>query len=247
VPAVVKHARKVRRFIGVAALVGVLLTAWLGMVVTPPAVFFGNLVRLLYVHPSMAWVAFLAFGVTTLASALYLWRRTRRPEWDLLAAASAEAGVVFTGLTLVTGSIWGRPTWGVWWTWDALLTATAVLFLLYLGYLALRRVPASEERRAVRSAVWALIAFIDVPIVNQSVYWWRTLHQKPSLTVGPTNAVEVHGIMAVALLVSFISFTLVYVWMVWTRFEYARRARALEQRELEGAIAERLASVEAGS
>ncbi len=239
--------RRLRRAIGAAALVGVAATAWLGLVVTPPAEFFGNLVRLLYVHPSMAWVAFLAFGVTTLASALYLWRRTRRPAWDLLAAASAEVGVVFTGLTLVTGSIWGRPTWGVWWTWDALLTATAVLFLLYLGYLALRRVPMSEERRGVRSAVWALIAFVDVPIINQSVYWWRTLHQRPSLSIGPTNAVEVHGIMAVALAVSFVSFTLTWVWMVWVRFDLARRQRALEQLELAHAIAERLESVEAGS
>jgi len=242
-----ERAHVIRRGIGVMALVGVALTAWLGLVVTPPAVFFGNLVRLLYVHPSMAWVAFLAFGVTTLASALYLWRRTRRPEWDMLAAASAEVGVIFTGLTLVTGSIWGRPTWGVWWTWDALLTATAVLFLLYLGYLALRRVPMAEERRARRSAVWALVAFVDVPIINQSVYWWRTLHQRPSLTVGPTNAVEVHGIMAIALLVSFVSFTLVYIWMVWTRFELARRARRLDQAEVAHAVAERLESVEAGS
>ncbi|ACU53302.1 cytochrome c assembly protein [Acidimicrobium ferrooxidans DSM 10331] len=242
-----QRASMVRRVVGLGALAGVALTAWLGLVATPPAEFFGNLVRLLYVHPSMAWVAFLAFGVTTLASALYLWPRTRRPEWDLLAAASAEAGVVFTGLTLVTGSIWGRPTWGVWWTWDALLTATAVLFLLYLGYLALRRIPMDEERRAKRSAIWALIAFIDVPIVNQSVYWWHTLHQRPTLTVGPTNAVEVHGIMAVALAVSFVSFTLVWIWMVWARFDLARRQRVLEEAEVEQALAERLEAVEAGS
>jgi heme exporter protein C len=131
------------RVLGVTALVGVAATVWLGLFVTPPDEFMGNLVRLLYVHPPMAWVAFLAYGVASLASLLYLWPRTRAERFDRLAGASAEVGVVFTGLTLVSGSIWGRPTWGAWWVWDPLLTTTALLFVLYLGYLALRR-PASS-------------------------------------------------------------------------------------------------------
>ena len=126
---------------GLVGLVGVVLTVWLGLWVTPPDAYMGNLVRLLYIHPSMAWDAFLAYGVSFLASAAYLWPRTRDLRLDRVAGASAEAGVVFTGITLVTGSLWGRPTWGVWWTWDPLLTTTALLFVLYLGYLALRRLP----------------------------------------------------------------------------------------------------------
>jgi heme exporter protein C len=220
------------------------LTYWLGLYVTPPAEVMGNLVRLLYVHPPVAWVAYLAYGVTTASSLLYLWKRTRRREFDLLAAASAEVGVIFTGLTLISGSIWGRPTWGVWWTWDALLTSTAVLFLLYLGYLALRQVPMSEEKRGVRSAIAALIAFIDVPIVHESVYWWRTLHQRPSV-LDPTLTLKVHGIMAWTLLLGFLAFTMAYIWLTWTRYIVAKREARLADVELDMAVAERLESVEA--
>src|SRR5205807_7107324 len=132
--------------------------------VTPPDVVQGDLVRLIYVHPPVAWVAYLAFGVTALASVLYLWPRTRSLAWDRLAGASAEIGVVFTALTLVTGSIWGRPTWGVWWVWDARLTLSALELMLLLGYLALRRVPADVEVRARRSALTALLAVLVVPV-----------------------------------------------------------------------------------
>ena len=108
----------------------------------PPDEFMGNLVRLLYVHPPMAWVAFLAYGVADPREpALPVAEDQSAERFDRLAGASAEVGVVFTGLTLVSGSIWGRPTWGAWWVWDPLLTTTALLFVLYLGYLALRRVP----------------------------------------------------------------------------------------------------------
>ncbi|MHB8190607.1 MAG: cytochrome c biogenesis protein CcsA [Ferrimicrobium sp.] len=230
---------RVRRMLGISGLVMIVVTFWLGLFVTPPAEVMGNLVRLLYVHPPVAWVAYLAYGVTTAASLLYLWKRTRRRAFDLIAAASAEVGVLFTGLTLITGSIWGRPTWGVWWTWDALLTATAVLFLLYLGYLALRRVPMSEEKRGVRSAVAALIAFIDVPIVHESVYWWKTLHQRPSV-LDPTLTVKVHGSMAWTLLLGFLGFTAAYVWMLWIRYDIAQRQARLADLEISCAIEERV-------
>ena len=164
------RATAVLRLLGAAALLGVAATVWLGLFVTPPDQFMGNLVRLLYIHPPMAWVAFLAYGVAGLSSLLYLWPRTRAHGFDRLAGASAEVGVVFTGLTLVSGSIWGRPTWGAWWAWDPLLTTTALLFVLYLGYLAVRhgsRASPTSGRAARRSR--ALIAFVDVPIVYFSV------------------------------------------------------------------------------
>ena len=126
----------------------------------------------------MAWVAlYLAFGLAAVSSLLYLWPRTRSLFWDRLAAAAVEVGVVFNVCTLVSGSIWGKPTWGVWWAWDARLTLTAVLLVLFLGYLALRRVPAEPEVRARRSAFVALFAAIDIPLVHFSVDWWNTLHQ----------------------------------------------------------------------
>lgn len=222
------RATSATRVLGVVGLLGVVVTVWLGLWVTPPDQFMGNLVRLLYVHPPAAWVAFLAFGVSSLASLLYLWPRTRSLAYDRLAGASAEVGVVFTAITLVSGSIWGRPTWGAWWTWDPLLTTTALLFVLYLGYLAIRRVPGDPETRARRSAVAALVAFVDVPIVYGSVSWWRSLHQAPTITVGKTY---VHGSMAWTLLLGFVSFTLVYGWLMAHRY---RLAQLVEREESEG-------------
>ena len=241
--AAVGRGPAVLRAVGVLALVGIAATVWLGLFVTPDAVGFGDLVRLLYVHPPMAWVAFLAYGVATLASLLYLWPRTRHRRFDRLAGASAETGVVFTGLTLVTGSIWGRPTWGVWWTWDPLLTTTALLFVLYLGYLALRRVPGDPETVAKRAAVAALVAFLDVPIVYFSVSWWRSLHQPPTVDFTGRH-LYVHGSMAWTLLLGFVSFTFLYVWLVGHRYRLSRLrereaeeglAAALTERRLEGA------------
>ncbi len=212
------------RTIGVLALAGIVVTCWLGLFVTPEAVNFGNLVRLLYVHPPMAWVAFLAYGFALATSLLYLWPRTRDPRLDRLAGASAEVGVVFTGLTLVTGSIWGRTTWGVWWTWDPLLTTTALLFVLYLGYLALRRVPGDRETVAKRAAIGAVVAFLDVPIVYFSVSWWRSLHQPPTVDLAGRH-LYVHGLMAWTLLLGFVSFTLAWVWLMMHRYRLADAPR----------------------
>src|SRR4051812_26106541 len=145
------------RILGACAFLTLALTVLLGLVVTPADEVQRDAVRLIYLHVPTAWVAmYLSFGVTSLASVLYLWKRTRSRFWDLVAGASAEIGVVFIGLTLVVGSIWGRTTWGVWWTWDARLTSTAILFVLYLGYLAVRRVEVEPEWRSKLSAIVAL-------------------------------------------------------------------------------------------
>ena len=229
------------RILGAASLVSVALTVWMGLWVTPPDKDQGNLVRLVYVHPAVAWVAlYLAFGTSALASLLWLWRRTRAPFWDRLAATCVEVGVVFTAITLVTGSIWGRPTWGVWWTWDARLTSTALLLVLFLGYLALRRVPADPEVRARRCAMAALIAAVDVPIVHFSVNWWKTLHQGATVlnaNLSPT----IHGSMAWTLLISFIAFTLLFFWMVVIRMRMENLAASLDGADLELAMQERWA------
>jgi heme exporter protein C len=181
-----------------------------------------------------------AFGTTARASALYLWPRTRDLRWDLLAGASAEIGTVFCALMLATGMIWGRPTWGVWWTWDARLTSSALLFVLFLGYLALRRVAADPAVRAKRCAIAALLAFVDVPIVHVSVEWWRTLHQPPSVLrrdLSPT----VHGLQLWTMLLSFAAFTTVYAWLLIHRYRLARWEERLEAGGLELALAERRA------
>ncbi|MGH9016570.1 MAG: cytochrome c biogenesis protein CcsA, partial [Acidimicrobiales bacterium] len=173
-----RRPRRVVRLIGVAAVLSLAATVWLGRFVTPPDVKQGQLVRLVYIHPPIAWVAlYLAFGTAAVGSLLWLWPRTRSRFWDRLAASAMEVGVVFTALTLVTGSIWGRPTWGVWWAWDARLTSTALLLVLQLGYLALRRVPGDVDPRARLCANGHSIPWVDLPILHFYGDWLRTLHQ----------------------------------------------------------------------
>ena len=232
-----------QRLLGPVTLLSMAATVWLGIWVTPPDRVQGNLARLVYVHPAVAWVAlYLSFGTATIASALYLWRRTRSLTMDRIAHSAMEVSLVFIVLTLITGSIWGRPTWGVWWAWDARLTSTAILGVLALGYLALRRANDDVEVRARRGAVFAILAAINVPIIHFSVQWWKTLHQ--GATVFTSNRrLLIHGSMAWTLLLSFVAFTLTFAWLVRARYrlevqrEHADTEtveRALELRRAEG-------------
>ena len=227
-------------WLGAATVVSLAATALMALVIAPPDAVQGDAQRLMYLHVPAAWLAYLAFGVTAIASVLWLVPRTRSITWDLLAGASAEVGVLFTGLTLAMGSIWGRPIWGSWWEWDARLTTTAVLFFLYLGYLALRRAGGSPDARARRSAIAALVAFIDVPIVHFSVNWFATLHQQGTV-FNAKMQVEISGTMAATLVLAVVAFTLLYGYLVVRRMELLRLEEGFEERELARAIAERIA------
>jgi len=236
--------------LGAAAIVLLALTAVLALVVSPAEVNQGDSVRLLYLHVPTAWLAlYLSFGVTSLASALYLWPRTRSRFWDMLAGASAEIGVLFLGLTLAVGSIWGRPTWGVWWTWDPRLTSTAVLFVLYLGYLAVRGVPGDQAVTSKRAAVVALAAFVDVPIIHQSVEWWRGQHQAASvLDDSRLLDPQITGTMATTLVVAVVAFTVLYAWLLAHRMRVFDLEHRAGQEDLTAALAERRAeAAELGS
>jgi heme exporter protein C len=193
----------------------------MGFGVAPREVTQGNVQRIMYLHVPTAWVAYLAFGVVLIASIAYLWRRSSGA--DRLAHASAEVGVVFTGITIAAGSIWGKPTWGTWWTWDARLTSVAILFVMYLGYLLLRGMIEDQERAARYCAVLGIVAALDVPLVHFSVYWWRTLHQPPSVL--KPGAVTMPPAILAALLVNVVAFTLLYVYFV------AKRVRLLRAEE----------------
>jgi heme exporter protein C len=228
-------ARIRRAVLPATAVLSLAVLAWLALGVAPPDAVQGDAQRLMYLHVPVAWLAYLAYGITALASLLYLVPRTRRRRWDLLAGASAKVGVVFTALTIVDGSLWARPVWGVWWTWDARLVTTAVLLFLYLGYLALRRVPGPADRRARRSAVVALIAFADVPVVHLSVIWWRTLHQQPTV-LNPELDPQIHGIMAVTLLWGVLAFTVLYAALLASRYRLARAEADQEERVLRLAL-----------
>jgi heme exporter protein C len=232
-----------QRLLGPVTLVTMALTFVLGLWVTPPDQVQGDLARLVYVHPAVAWVAlYLSFGTATIASVLYLWKRTRSMVADRVAHCAMEVSLVFIALTLATGSIWGRPAWGVWWAWDARLTSTAILGVLVLGYLALRRANDDAELRARRGAVFTILSAMNVPIIHFSVQWWKTLHQ--GATVFTANrSLLIHGIMAWTLLISFIAFSLTFAWLLRARYrlEVKRECSgaesleiALERRRAEG-------------
>lgn len=188
----------------------------------------GVLQRLMYAHVPAAWLAYLAFALTLIAS--IGWLRTRRDRWDHLAVGAVEVGVFFTGLALVLGSVWGKPVWGVWWTWDARLVTTALLFLVYSGYLALRRGIDDPRVRADRAAVLGIVAFVQVPIVHFSVVWWRTLHQPPTV-LRPGDPTMDHTMLAV-LLLNVVAYSAVFVTLLRRRMDLARAERALEQGRL---------------
>jgi heme exporter protein C len=210
--------RGAQRLLGWATLVGLGATTVLGLFVVPADAEQGDVQRLMYVHVPAAWLAFLSFGVVFVASVAYL--RTGRIRWDRVAVASAEIGVLFCVLTLALGSLWGRPVWGTWWTWDPRLTTTVVLLLIYVGYLSLRSVADSPSRRARWSAVVGVVGFVDVPIVHMSVVWWRSLHQEA--TVIRPGAPTMDTSMLIALLVGTAAFSVAYGYLMAVRLRVGR-------------------------
>ena len=223
--------------LGIAAAVSLTTTLILGLRL-PPTEEQDEYARLIAVHPAIAWTSYLAFGVMAIASVLWLVPATRSRVWDRLAASSAEVGVVFTTLMLVTGSIWGRPTWGVWWQWDARLTLSALMLALLLGYAALRRVDADLERRALVSAIAAIVSAVVIPINHFAVTWWRTLHQGRSLArVSPSS--ELDGEYIAVMLVGFVAMTLVFAWLLQRRYRVEALAEEADDAGLAAAIEER--------
>ena len=227
------------RLLGLAVIAGLLWLLVFGLVLSPGDVVQQDSVRIMYVHVPSAWLAYLAFIVTAIASAAYLWKRTRSLAWDRIAGASAEIGVLFMAITLVTGSLWGSVTWGTYWVWDARLTTTAFLFVTYVGYLAVRRLGGSHEARARRSAVLALLAVLEIPLVHFSVVLWRPLHQEASVA-NPTGDVEMDGLMLFSLFVGIIAFTLLYVWLLLHQQRVLAMEDAIDDHGLDVALAERV-------
>lgn len=194
----------------------------------PPEETQGDLGRLLFVHVPAVIAAYAALATGMAAALFYIIRRS--PAADRLSASAMEIGTVFTGLTLLTGMIWGRPSWGVWWDWgDARMTSTAVLFFFCLSYLALRRSITDPARRAVRSSVLALIAFAQVPIVHFSVQWFRTLHQGPTILRPDLGTAPIDPVYGRALGVMIIAFLFLFASLLSVRLDLARREAAWEE------------------
>jgi heme exporter protein C len=144
--------------------------------------------RIFYFHAASAWAGMTAFFICFVSNLLYVWRRDEK--WDALGVSSAEVGLAFITVVLITGPIWAKPAWGIYWTWDARLTSTFVLWLLYICYLLLRTLVEEPDRRALLSALFGIFAFIDVPIVFGAIRWWRTQHPAPVIMGGPGSGLE---------------------------------------------------------
>ena len=226
------------RGLGIVVLLGLVMLTLLGLFFTDEDVVQGSTVRLMYIHVPTAWVAYLAFIVTAITSAMYMWGKQHSLTFDRIAGASAEVGVIFMGLCLVTGSLWGRITWGTYWQWDPRLTTTAFLFVTYVGYLAVRDLGGSHQQRAKRSAVVALLAVLEIPLVHFSVVLWRSLHQEASV-LQPTGDVTMDGLMLFSLLFGVAVFTSLFAWMVLHRQRVLMLADAIDDGGLEAALQER--------
>lgn len=206
----------------------VLFSLYLVFLYVPTEREMGIVQRVFYYHVPLAWIAFLAFFVVFIGSVLYLWKREAR--WDRLARSSGQVGIVFTTLVLITGPIWARPAWGVWWTWDARLTTTLVLWLIYQGYLLVRAFATDPSRGARFAAVVGIVGFADVPLVFLATTWWRTQHPTPIVFQGGLTPS-----MLFALIVSVVTFTLLYLVLLrerlWLR-EAEEELNTLRQEQL---------------
>ncbi len=200
----------IARVLGIVAALNIAVGLYMALFYAPTERTMGDAQRIFYFHVPSAWVGFLAFFVVFVSSLTYLWRRERK--WDVIALSAAEIGVVFTTLVLLTGPLWAKAAWGVFWTWDVKLTATLVLWMIYIGYLMLRS-NAEGERRARFAAVLGVVGFLDVPIIYFAVTLWRGMH--PSQVVGTSGALEPP--MVQTLMVALLSFTLLFAFLLIQR------------------------------
>ena len=198
------------RVIGVLAILNLAVALYMALFYAPRETTMGDAQRIFYFHVPSAWIGFLAFFVVFIASLMYLWKRERK--WDALALSSAEIGVVFTTLVLLTGPLWAKKAWGAFWVWDARLTTTLILWMIYVGYLMLRG-SAEGERRSRFAAVLAIVGFLDVPIIYISVELWRTMH--PTLLINDAGGLAPQ--MTQTLMVALLSFTLLFAFLLIQR------------------------------
>lgn len=230
---------RLTRTLGMLAGASVVAVAVMGLVVSPADRLQKDSVRLMYVHVPVSTWMYAGVLLTTLGSVM--WLRKRTDGWDALAAASAEIAAVLVGLSLVTGMVWGRPTWGVYWVWDARLTSTSILLVLLLGYLAVRRYPTDATSRSRMSAVLGLLLLPNAAVIHYSVEWWRSLHQ--GATIKRLDA-TIDGPMLFTLFLGFVAIGLVAAWLLVHRFRLAWLERRAEELQLHAALADRRADTD---
>ena len=209
----------IRNWFGFATLALMLVSLFMIFDYVPTEIDEGIVQRIFYFHVPCAWVAFAAFGMVGVAGMLYLWLGDQ--IWDDLGYAAAETGMVFCTLMLVTGSIWARPIWNAWWTWDSRLTTTFILWLMYIGYMMLRASADDTPQVARFAAVVGIVATLDVPIIIVSVRLWRTIHPAVLLTKQGSHGLQDPRMIA-TLLVSLAAMTALWGWLLWLRFAQLR-------------------------
>ncbi|HYA98061.1 MAG TPA: cytochrome c biogenesis protein CcsA [Methylomirabilota bacterium] len=222
-----------KRIAGVVVLFLLLaLTTYLAFYYAPVERTMGVIQKIFYLHLPSAFTAFIAMGICFTANLLYVFRRA--PKWDWLGVSAAEVGLPFITVVLITGPIWAHPVWGVWWTWDARLTLTLVLWLLYVAYLLLRSMIEEPDRRALLSALFGIFAFLDVPLVYFSIRWFRTQHPQPVILGGPGSGLEPR--MRVAYLLVWAAFTGLLILLLRSRYRLEAMRADVEtlRREVEG-------------
>ncbi|HZC05757.1 MAG TPA: cytochrome c biogenesis protein CcsA [Ktedonobacterales bacterium] len=213
---------------------GMMLTIWAAFIYAPTELVEGPVQRIFYVHVPLAWISYLAFFFVLVGSALYLWRRDDR--WDTFARVNAEIGTVFTTLVLISGSLWGRAFWGAWWVWDERLTTSLLMWFIYVGYLALRSYTGRTAQGARAAAVVGILGFIVTPINYMSVKWWRTLHPDQVLPLGGTP--QLPASMIVALMISLVTFTLLYALLTIEVYKLERAQSDAERLRAEVELSE---------
>jgi heme exporter protein C len=177
-----------RIILGGVAIVLVIAAAYASFFIAPEERTMGLIQRIFYFHVASAWSGFTAFFLCFIGNLLYVWKRDQKYDW--LAVSGAEVGLAFTTVVLITGPIWAHPVWGIWWTWDARLTSTFVLWLLYVSYLLLRTIVDEPDRRALLSSLFGIFAFLDVPLVFGAIRWWRTQHPQPVIMGGQGSGLD---------------------------------------------------------
>ncbi len=214
-----------QRVLGWLTLVLVALHVYFVFYYAPTEKYMGDVQRLMYYHVATAWNAYLAFGLALVFSILYLWRRDER--FDRWAVSAVEVGVLFTTLVLITGPLWARPVWNAWWKWDdPRLTSTLILWLIYVAYLILRA--SIEGPRGKRiAAVFAIIGFVDVPIVHFSVQWWSSFHPQ----VISSQGVNMTSEMVVTLAYTTLAFMALFFYLLLLRVNVERVQGAMAQLE----------------
>lgn len=224
--------KKSKGILGALALVTIVIGLYWGLIVAPPDADQGDLQRIMYLHIPTIIAAYSAIFLVFIGSSLYLWKKEKRD--DVLAHASAEIAVLLIALVIVEGSIWAKPTWGVWWTWDARLTTTAILLLIFVGYLLLRASTEDETRAASAAAVLGIIGALDVPLIHMSVYWWRTIHQPPSIfRPDKAPAENIPWPFLVPLMVNMVAFLLLFFYLLSLRYRVGEMRQEIKALRLE--------------